>query len=167
VDASAAITTSLNDLTNQAEYQALYDSYRINKVEYHWVPYGDCQPNADKLTTAQAMSVKPQMLLSIIDLDDSTAPATIGELLEYETFRFARPSDVHVVRYVPKVAREIFDGVTASYEEPEGPVFIDCAQPTTPHYGHKVWVSTHGASANIQNIWRIFGKMSVTFKRAR
>lgn len=165
VDGSAAVTTSFDDLPNRSEYSALFDAFRIEHVKYRIIPNGDVQPNADDLGGATTVVASPQALETGIDLDDATPPSTIGEILQYETYKYTRPSDVCTLQYVPRVAREIFDGVTASFEEPEGSVWVDCAQQTTPHYGFKVWVTSHGASANVQNQWIIRGEMRISFKR--
>jgi hypothetical protein len=167
VDAAFSIVTSFDDLSSRAEYAAVFDKFRIRKVEYHFIPVGDVQPNGDDLGAATTVVAKPQLLEACIDLDDNTAPTTIGELLENETYRFTRPSQTMVVKYSPRVAREVFDGVTASFEEPRGPVWVDCAQQTTPHYGMKLWVNTNGATSNIQNMWLIRGRMDIDFARTK
>jgi hypothetical protein len=167
VDASFAVVSSLNDLAAASEFSAMYDSYRIEHLDYELVPLCDVQPNSDDTSAATSMVAKPEFLETVIDLDDSTAPTTHSEMLQYESFRYWRPSEKGRVSFSPRVAREVFDGVTASFEEPDGPVWIDCAQPTTPHYGFKAFVGTQGSSSNVQNIWRIWGKMRISFKRVR
>lgn len=165
LDGGASIVTTLNDLANQTDYTNLYDAFKINYVEYHIMPLGSVQPHSTGLQAASTVVARPQFLLSYIDLDDSTTPITIGEMLSSQSFMFSKPDSPHVRKYVPRVAMEVFDGATASYSEPTGPVWIDSAQPQTEHYALKLWVDTAGASANIQNEWRIFGHMNVSFKR--
>jgi hypothetical protein len=165
VDASAGITISLNDLSNQSEFTALYDAFRIDEVELSFHPVGNVQPIADDAAGSSLTTAFPEALETAIDLDDTTAPTTIGEMLQYETYKYNLATSVAKVAWVPRVAREIFDGVTPSFEEPEGPVWVDCAQGTTPHYGCKVWMGTSGSSSNLQNAWIIRGKMRISFKR--
>ena len=165
VDGAVSVVTSLDDLSNRAEYAALYDAFRINKVEYHYEPVGDVQPNADDLNAATTVVAAPEFLESVIDLDDANLPTTTGEMLEYESYHYTRPSASHVIRYVPKVSYEVFDGVTASFSEADKPIFIDCAQQTTPHYGHKLFIESFGTTSNVQNQWRVWGRMNITFKR--
>jgi hypothetical protein len=167
LDASAAIVTAFDDLPSVSDLQELYDVFRITEVEYQIVPLATVQPNSASLSAASTVTVRPQFMQTVIDLDDATPLSTVGQALQYQTYRFARPTEVTKRRYCPRIAREVFDGVTPSFEEPDGPVWIDVAQTSTPHYGLKLWVDTAGASANCQNEWRIWGRMKIDFKRVR
>lgn len=167
LDATATIVTSMNDLPSVSDLVELYDVFRIPEVEYRIVPLGTMQPTSPSLQAATTVSVRPQFMQSVIDTDDATPLSTIGQALAYQSYRVARPNEMQVRKYSPRVARQIFDGVTAAFEEPEKPVWVDCAEPQTPHYGLKLWVDTAGSGANCQNQWRIWGRMKIEFKRVR
>lgn len=167
LDATFAIVSSMNDLSSISDLQELFDVYRIRSVQYNIIPLGTVQPTSPSLQAATTVSVRPQGLITVIDQDDATPLSTLGQALQYESFKYTRSTIVHKRRFSPRVGREIFDGVTAAYEEPDKPVWVDCAEPQTPHYGLKLWVDTAGATANCQNQWRIFGRMDIDFKRVR
>lgn len=167
-DASFALQFSLSDLPQASSFATIFDAYRIDKVELRFIPDADELPSASSLGAASTAVAKGEFLNTAIDFDDSTAPSSLAQILEYETFMVSPPYREQKVVLKPRVAREIFDGViTTAYEQPESEIWLDIAQTGIPHYGVKGYIQSAGASANIQNVWRLYATYHVSCKQVR
>jgi hypothetical protein len=118
----------LSSLSNYASYTAIFDSYKIDLVEW-------------KFTLRQAGSSNnyPSVVL-YPDWDDSTAPSSIQQAQSHPR------SVAHVLTpmkptctlsMVPKVAIASSNGVFTGYSQNNKPVWVDSGSPSVAHYGIK------------------------------
>lgn len=128
VDTFGSLQFQLNALPNFAEFTALFDMYRIDKIRVYFMP----RANSAEVGTNQGL-VK---FSSVIDYDDIAIPGSINDLMQYENLRMTNTSQNHVRTLVPKFAKTVYASAIASgYGPATG--WIDCDSPNVQHFGVK------------------------------
>jgi len=125
---------SLNQCGGYAEFTALFDSYRIERVDVEVIN------RISAGAQAAASSAYPR-LHYCFDRDDSATPPSIDDLLSHQgvkTHQFDEGHNVLKFSIKPLPATAVFAaGVFSGYASPAGPMWVDCANVTVPHYGWK------------------------------
>lgn len=125
-----ALTFSLSSLPSATDFTDLYDAYRISKVKVEIIPRVD--------STDMSSQVQMPMVHSAIDLTDSNAPASLGELMEYENVRTTRGTRIHKRYFTPKVQQQVYNGLVGTgYSVDRRNKFIATDNPAVPHYALK------------------------------
>jgi len=155
-----AIGFELNDLDQVASLTALYDQYRIDKVELK-IMSADTSINV--MNTASPNGTVPFMLIAI-DSDDNNAPTSLAYMRQYDQVETVTYGNSYFVTVKPSVtpanyASSAFDGysvVRASW--------LDSASPAIVHYGVKGAINAlTGASTSFCQ-WQIFAKYFLSFR---
>jgi hypothetical protein len=131
-----ALSFTFGQLPNYAEFAALFDKYVIDSVDVEFYFPVISQSPGD-------IGVKFCKIYTVIDYDDSNSPASLDELLEYQTLattQFNTSRSSHTVHLIPRVARPLYNGVSIipAYEVAPPRVWIDLASTSVPHYGLKL-----------------------------
>lgn len=87
---------ALNQIPGFAEFTALYDQYKICGVKVVFLPPFD---NRDTLSTIDSPNIAARFYTAI-DYNDSTPPASMDELRQYENAKMTTVNEKHV-RYIP------------------------------------------------------------------
>lgn len=152
VDTFGAQYFRLVDIPNYTEFTNLFDMYRIDAVKITFMPRG----NSAEVGTNQGL-VK---FFSVIDYDDITTPTAINDLLQYENLKVTNTAKNHSRTIRPKLAKAMYQtAIGTAYGAGTG--WVDCANPTVPHYGLK-W-ALQQLPAGTQNI-DIMLKFYMSFK---
>lgn len=117
---------TLSTLPQQATVTALFDQYRVDRIESWITPIS--QLGNDGTNSRWS---------SVIDLDDETALTTYNSALEYETCVTTQICDAHYRSWVPGVAIASYSGAFTSYANVRAP-WIDCGSTSVRHYGIKL-----------------------------
>jgi len=142
---------SLSDLSSYTEWTALYDSYRIDKVDVRIMPgYRTSMPGAFVDVT----------LVTVVDFDDSSALTSLADYFEYSTARFCDPIIPNEFSIIPRFCVQSLTGgrITA----PLG-AWIDAANAIEPYYGLKIFASGTTASA----LWTVQLNYHLSFRSTR
>lgn len=133
-----AYTTIFNDIRGSADFVAMFDMYRINKIVYKFQLYTD--PSAQTAVN----SVWPTLYWAI-DHDSATTPANINELRERGNCKSRQLSPHRPVKVIfrPACQSLIFRGVTSAYA-PKYKQWLDMASGDVPHYGLMVGAENVG-----------------------
>jgi len=155
-----AVQHTINQLEQFASFSALFDQYRITKVDVHFRP----------MFTAATMSVPANSLTPLIytcvDYDDANTPTAISQLREYENCKVHDDKKAFRISYVPHCASAMYSGAFTSFGNVTSP-WIDMASPTVQHYGYK-WAITPGAVGQaLLQVWNVTTKLTVQFKNVR
>jgi hypothetical protein len=126
-----AITVS--SLSNSSNYLAVFDSYRVDKVEYTF-----SLRNAG--TGAGGFGNQFPTIYLFPDWDDSATPTSLSYAASHpratrHVLTPNRPSAQMSIE--PKVAVAAYNGVFTGYGQPTGPMWIDSGSPNVAHYGIK------------------------------
>jgi len=154
-DRGHAIAFTLADLPGFSEFQALFDFYRIDWVDYTFV-----------IKTTQGAFLTPTIFIAE-DHDDDDVPS-LTALMEKQSSRmitFGGDRTSVTLRVVPNVLRQVFQtGVTPGYERAPPGTWLDCAQPSIKHYGLKYWIQNFNSST--ANDMQVTLRYGLSFKEA-
>lgn len=162
-------------LPNWGEFAALFDRYRINKVVLRLIPQitssvRDYADNAN-LTGAGTNIGRNPRVLSVVDYDDSSVPASANIIREYSKCRVdmvVRQKPI-VYKITPALLTEAYEGVASTAYMPKWKQWVDFADVDTPHYGLKIWVEDCAGITNATNsqIFKVEGTMYFSCKDVR
>lgn len=158
-DTNFARAVTIQDINNYAELTALFDMYRINGYVFKLKPRQNTLhyqtaagrddggsapvPNTDFGGTNLfgSSNFGTSETCTVIDYDDDTNPANLGEIVQYATFKATRGLRTHS-RYVkPRIKIDASNtGVLMTKR------WLDCDNINIKHYGIK------GTIANVPNI---------------
>jgi len=140
-----ALNFALSDVPSSTDFTTLFDQYRIDYVVIRAIPV---RGNVHDITAGTNYATT----LSVIDYDDSTTPASMNELREFETVMSHHALDTIVRTVRPRIAVAAYSGVFTSFAN-VGKTWIDVASPSVQHYGCKIGIDTCVAGA--LPVWQI------------
>lgn len=161
--------TSLSGLSNLAEYQALFDQFRINAVKLELHPTS-VDYNFDQLQPSTGTTFYPRGYVSyIIDRRGTTAPAGTYTSTTYNAFTEIGPvkqrrADKKISIYLSKpLITEQFGGGATRYVTPK---FADMNASGTamPHQGIYMFVHQQGFSTASWPTFDVYATYYVTFR---
>lgn len=142
---------TFDKLPGYTEFTSLYDEYRINKVVYKFIPnYTGVDMNP--LSTALSMC----NFHSILDFDDSTAPAGFTEILQYPSYKMTRGNRMHTRAFTPAISFEVGGNIGYSIKYKQ---WINCSNITVPHRGIKYVVDQSTATGTFNVITTVYFSM--------
>jgi len=159
-DVFGSLQFSLNELPNYLEFAALFDSYRIDKVQVTFIPV-----NNQQITSTSGTLYIPSFYM-VTDYDDAVTPGTIAELKEYADCKVIEGNKKIVKTIYPKVSMAIYNtALTTGYARPtrmlQQNLLLDCANNAIPHYGLKFAFDYSSTSAIVR--YTITVKYYLTF----
>jgi hypothetical protein len=157
--AGAETTTALNvtfaQMGNFAVWSSVFDQYRIDYLEFSFRPTANA-------TTLLVNSLVPR-LVTVIDLDDSVAPASVTALQEYASAMTTLTENL-TRRFTPHIRTMIYDGSAAQPAGSVRPCFMDCAQSAIPHYGMKCALDAGAVGQTAFQTWKVDIYAGITFR---
>lgn len=139
----AAYNFSLNDLPGYTEFTSMFQSYCIEQIEIWWRP--EYTVLSDSSALSNAINVE---FTSAIDLVDSSPPASVDALLEYQSVAHTPIVLSHYRKIHPAY---LIDGISPSC------ALISTSSPSTNWYGVKCAVPACGTAMT----FRSFAKYKV------
>jgi len=149
----------LNYLDQYTSYTAIYDQYRIDKVDVTFWP----QFRANSM--AQTGAVVP-LIYVVVDLDDASAPTSIGFLEQYQNCVVRNDERAFTVSFQPHVALAAYRGGFTGFAN-AGNQWIDSASPDIAHYGIKLGITPQNTSVSQYQQWTITTRLHVSFRNVR
>lgn len=135
--AGAGDSFQLDDLTHYDEFTALFDSYKIVGVKMTFT-FGLTVVTLGSTTAAGGATMvnAMPMLYWVLDHDDSTVPASLPAMREYESFKMRRLDKPFSIFIRPKAAAMVYNTpVTTAYQESKG--WMDCGNADIDYFGIK------------------------------
>ncbi len=133
------ISFTVGSLPNWGSFLSLYDQYRIKKISAHVIPKYD----VNLLVSVADLDRLTPEIFSAIDFDDAAAPASVQELLEYESCIRTRGPVEHVRTWKPSILLAAYESVATSGYVRAFDQWLDCNDDTVPHYGLKLAITPH------------------------
>lgn len=127
-----------------AQWAALFDAYRINKVVIRCIPV---------CNTAAIGTAGVPAIVDVVDWDDSNLPGNFQGLLNYQTKRVHRGYAEWKRTIIPAVALQVYYGATGTGYGQRRRQWLDLANPTVPHYGYKIGLSGQPNQKYPLQIW--------------
>jgi len=129
VPAAGAITFILQDLPAFSDLTNLYDQYRILSVRVEFVMTGATNP----------LTGPPGIFTTAIDYNDANSPASINELMQYESVQVVPIGQYFERTLKPRSAVATYSGVFTSFGNVYGQ-WLDAASSSVIHYGIKYFI---------------------------
>lgn len=155
----------LDDLDGYAELTALYDQYKITGIKAQFFP----RTNSLSQDVLVGTMTECPGLVTIVDIDDATAPADWTEICQYQGAKFHAFSKPFTLFFRPKVATAAYGaGAFTSYTSGTSP-WIDAASPSVVYYGLKIGSFPYaiGNNTTIDPAWDIVYTFYVKCKGVR
>lgn len=152
----------LSDMDQSATFTALFDSYRIDKVEMIFLPRA--------VTTneeSSAIGSVPGYMLITPDYDDA-GTITLAGIREYDKCRVWNTINgkIHKMTVVPRTSAAVYGaGAFTSYAESPKNIWYDCASPNIDFYGVKLVFPAAGTASTV--IYDVQCLYTVSFKHVR
>jgi hypothetical protein len=152
LDVFGSFQFDLNTTTDAANFQALFDQWRILQISVQFVPN----------TTGPYQGP----VYTVIDYDDANVPTTIASLLEYDTLEITQPGTMITRTFTPKMAVAAYSGVFTSFAQGRAGTWIDVASPSVQHYGLK-WGIAALAGGTTTQIYTVTCTVVYQFRNTR
>jgi hypothetical protein len=123
---------SLDILPDYTDFTNLFDLYRIAKIEIEWLP--EYTELTDAALISNAVNVR---LNTVIDLSNSTAPATVGEILQFQQLKSTSITKPHARSWMPTF---LMGGLTPCR------CWLPSASPSQAHLGIKYALTPTGVA---------------------
>jgi len=160
-----AMAFTLADLANVSAFASLFDQYRIERVRLHVRSRSNA---VSVFNTASPNAAVPTMYLCI-DRDDSTAPAAVSDIMQYDSVVTIQGEEDAIIDLVPSITPAVFSGGAFSgySSSPSNAHWIDIANTAVPHYGVKFGVTPLTVSTSSSWVWDVTAEFLVSFKNTR
>jgi len=120
---------SASECTDIAEMSAVFDQYRLDRVDIRIVP------NVTELLTSTPNLGRNY---SVIDFDDANAFTSMTDPLDYNNCLAWEITDPICITLRPRLALAAYAGGVFNGFTNRGPMWIDAASPAVEHYGVKL-----------------------------
>jgi hypothetical protein len=152
-DTLGAIKFVLTQLPSYTEFTTLFDQYCIQRLDYTFLPY----------FTQGTSTVYAPFVVTAVDYDDGTAPASFGAIQQYENARVMSAYRQFSVSFKPHIALAAYAGAFTSYANNRA-AWIDSASTAVEHYGVKYCI---GQCAGAAQTFRVVGRVIIQTKNVR
>jgi len=174
LESSKSFDFAFNNIINSAEFTALYDRYRIDKVvvKLQLVTNPNSQMKINDQTVAGSTWANPNnwypKVWSVNDHDDSSAE-TIAQLKERSGVKCKILQPNKTLTYVirPAIAAMVYKTVTTTGYGPKWGQWIDMQDVGVPHYGLKLVVDANGQDPINEFVINVEKKFYFTCKDVR
>jgi|SwirhirootsSR1_FD_contig_31_1249174_length_1236_multi_4_in_0_out_0_1 hypothetical protein len=160
VDKFSAYDFKLTDLDDYTNWISVFDQYRIEEVQL------TIRPLSTSVGLQIPTVIKPPLIYTVIDYDDSSVPTTIAELKQYELSSCSLYETVSV-HIKPHIAMAAYSGsVFTSFANMQN-IWLDAASPAIPHYGVKMGIEGGDAGQTNLQVVDITMRYKVIFRNVR
>jgi len=166
VSSNAGITTKqinyqFTNLDNKVSLGALFDQYRFVAARIHVVP----NANAVGVTTAGTVDYQP--VYSVVDYDDSIAPASQAAMRAYDTCIELSPGESCMRTIEPRADVASVIAVAAVSTTTVPSPWVDVAVTTLPHYGFKLLTPQADVAQTSLQTWNVWSEVWVQCRSVR
>lgn len=124
-----------------SEFTTLFDQYRMNKIVVKFIPNftgSDLNPGTTALSLPNVHSV--------IDYDSAADPATLADLLQYNTYRLHKRASCFTRKWTPGMLLDGDSAGTATASVLKFKQWVDMAYTSVRFYGLRTWIEAAGAT---------------------
>lgn len=157
---------ALIDVANYGEFTALYDQFKITKIQavFQLMNNPDAGSSFNNGAVLNSNNFYPRIWY-YQDVNDSTSP-TLLECKQHVKVRHKvlRPNQMLVVKYTPAVLNQVYQSAISSGYESKKRQWIATVNSSTPHYGLKGFIDTLSTNLNQDMFVRVEYKFVLEFK---
>lgn len=154
-----AFALQFNELPDAINYATTWDMYRIDSLEYHFIPTS--QPALPSSALAYSF------LYVVNDYDDSVVPTGTSQMMQYPNLTICGPGQSHTRKIRPHQAIPTTNssGISITGVRNELSGWNDITSQNINHYGVKVLVQ-QSTSTNL-NAWYVFCRVGFSLRSQR
>lgn len=158
---------ALSQLPNVSDFTTLFDQYKLTGVKMTLTPA--CSEGILSPLTGTAQPLGFSRVHTVIDYDDSAAPTSEDQLLEYGSHKSTAPFQIHSRYIKPKILQEVYRSSLTTAYSPKSNQYLDTSYTDVPHLGMKLWISAPNTNAGTaQSItYKVYQTMYFTCKNVR
>ena len=93
------LTFKLNDLPNFAQYQAMFDRYRLLAVKVSFIPRSNITDSINQYN---------HRIMTAVDLIGNDTPSTLNDIRDYESCKVSPGNVMHVRYFKPRYTGAVF-----------------------------------------------------------
>lgn len=162
----AGYSFQLDQVPQFTEFTQLYDQYKLSMVKLELRPTVTDMVGVPNQGFTAASGFYP--LRTVIDYDDAQAPPNEPFMFQYQNMRTTQPTRVHTRVVRPKFSTRAYATALSDGFRPSTG-FIDCNQPSVPHYGLKVWMDPPPLVASTRSTltYNVYATYYLKFKNVR
>ncbi len=159
------VNFTAGQLPNWGSFVSLYDQYRITRIAYHILP----KSNVNLLVSDTDVDRLISEVFTVIDLDSVTTPASINELLEYQSCARTPSTREHTRIWKPSVLNQVYESVATSGYSRQFDQWLDCDDDTIPHYGIRGCITAHTTNVTDDSIlhFDVYIEVEIEFQNVR
>lgn len=133
---TVAITTGgfsfqLSDLPDYADFQDLFDLYRIDYVEV------TMYPSATEVLPTTSLPFVPVRIITVIDLNSSNSFASFNQARDFESSKVHLMTKTSTRAIKPRYISVCENDASASVFGGSGTGWLNTSVPNVPHYGYR------------------------------
>jgi hypothetical protein len=160
----SATFNAFSQLDQYATFAALFDQYRITRVDLEFRPAYTA--NSLSLSFGGATPAVCPLIYVVVDYDDATTPASLAAFRQYENCQ-VHQYESFTISYVPHAAVCAYaSGTFTSYANVTSP-WIDCSSIGVQHYGWKTGITAGLAGAIDLQYWNVSQRLTIQFRNVR
>jgi hypothetical protein len=154
-----SFSTVFTDLPDNANYSGAFDQYRIDSIEYHFLP----------MTQLSAPGTAPAYanLFVYHDYDDVATPVTQSAARSYGNLTIVGAGEKHIRKIRPHIAAAATTSGAASIVGAINVVstWLDTSSTGIPHYGVKAIVTQSNSTAVSK--WYLYARIEVSLRNQK
>lgn len=127
-------TFNMNGVPSVTDFTTLYDQYRIGFIKFQIIP----KWNSVEMDPGTGNINNATNIMTVLDYDDSTTPASIDVMTQYQNLKMTRGGSAHKRAFVPRQLVNVYRGpLVGDGHEVVKPKWNDMAYLDVTHYGLK------------------------------
>lgn len=161
------VTFFLSDCMGYNNYTAIFDYYRINWVKVRFVPILTQTVNRPYDDSTSPTGGEIPLFVTGLDRDSTTAPVDLNDMLERGHKKVTSAIKPHTWTFTPNRLVQVYESPTSTgYKiDTDTKSFLDCADPTIPHFGLK-WVLGAASPSNAY-VYEVRITYNISFQQKR
>lgn len=155
---------NLAQLSDESKFVNLYDQYRILKVAVTWVSRGNVR---DAIPSVNVLGLP--IMYHYIDLDDSTIPASVTEMMENtrtKMFFFSADKRARTVTVKPRIS-QVAGSAGAGTILGRKNAWLDTSDTGTLYRGIKYWIQLPQSATAINNTFDVYTTYWIQCRHAK
>lgn len=154
-DTTVSYSFQINNLPGSSEFLALFDQYRIAKVQIRFIPYQTvANPTASK-----------SIMITVPDYDDTADLTSRQDAYQYSNCKVTNALEEHSWTIKPRVALAAYgSGIFSSYSN-QPAQWIDSGSPTVSHFGLKAYLTADQGA--VRNSYKVVFKYWIECRHPR
>lgn len=155
-----SLVFQLDDVPDFAEFKAMYDCFKINRVKLMFIPISNVSLYSTASTQVFINTEHSNRIFTVLDFNDETPATSVNILRQYGTCKMSPNNRIHKRYFKPRIQNSVASG-TSQYI---GWLSTDTSD-DVKWFGVKYGI-THQTAVGTENIYKVEAHYYLSFKQA-